>query len=499
MSAGKARLAEVRDAERAVLGAALLDPDAARIAAELLTAEDFAEERHGVIFGAVCALIEAGAGPDLVTVTARLRKEKQLRRAGGASYLSELVDVVPDVANVERYGSIVHQAAAHRRAVQAMRKVAVAPGADPGAVAEAQERLQELLRADAGGLRTINAEDLFDLDIAPLCWTVEGLLPAGLVLLAGRAKAGKSWLTLSLALAVAGGRSALGAFPAPGGRVLLAALEDGPRRVRDRLAQLLPSGEAPPARLEIVFDLPKLGEGLEPLLDGWLARGDGGGLVILDTLGRCLPGDGGRSKDLYRQAVSELAALQRLATERDASIVAVTHLRKSIAADPLDQVVGSVGGPATADAILLLSRGRGKADGELAVIGRDLPRDRRLAIRFDSGGWRLLGDAEEVELSETRRAILAALRDAGELHYRDLADLLGQTLGGIRATLHKMRRAGQVESCGQGAFRLPQKPETAETRETVSPVSAVSTVSPVSGFSLFQESDSDDELEPSPW
>jgi len=67
------------------------------------------------------------------------------------------------------------------------------------------------------------------LNIPPLQWCVEGLIPEGFSLLVGGSKVGKSWAALDIGLAVASGNLALGYFKTTQGEVLYLALEDGPR------------------------------------------------------------------------------------------------------------------------------------------------------------------------------------------------------------------------------------------------------------------------------
>ena len=93
--------------------------------------------------------------------------------------------------------------------------------------------------------------NVFDIDsliaetFQPLNWAVNGLLPEGCVLFAGRPKLGKSWLVLQLALAVASGGKALGSIPAEQGDVLYLALEDTKRRLQSRVKTLLRSSPVP--------------------------------------------------------------------------------------------------------------------------------------------------------------------------------------------------------------------------------------------------------------
>jgi RecA-family ATPase len=77
----------------------------------------------------------------------------------------------------------------------------------------------------------ITAAQLDDTDIPPLSWTVPGLLPEGFGILAAAPKIGKSWLVLSLGLAVAMGTPFLG-VPVEQRPVLYLALEDGKRRLQ---------------------------------------------------------------------------------------------------------------------------------------------------------------------------------------------------------------------------------------------------------------------------
>ncbi|GFG67078.1 hypothetical protein MKUB_45680 [Mycobacterium kubicae] len=74
--------------------------------------------------------------------------------------------------------------------------------------------------------------------LSPLEWSVPGILPEGLGILAAPPKAGKSWLVLAIGLAVADGGEVLG-VPVNQRPVLYLALEDGWRRLQSRCRQLL--------------------------------------------------------------------------------------------------------------------------------------------------------------------------------------------------------------------------------------------------------------------
>jgi replicative DNA helicase len=107
------------EAEQAVLGAMLLDQDAALKAAEFLDDTMFYREGHRLLFRAMIALTERGDVIDPVTLRDELARRGDLDRAGGIEYVSTLIDVVPTAANVEYHARIVRDKAVLRRLVEA--------------------------------------------------------------------------------------------------------------------------------------------------------------------------------------------------------------------------------------------------------------------------------------------------------------------------------------------------------------------------------------------
>src|SRR3989440_10471206 len=107
------------EAEQAVLGAMLLDQDAALKAAEVLDDAMFYREGHRLLFRAMVALTERGDVIDPVTLRDELLRRSDLDRAGGMEYLGGLIDVVPTAANVEYHARIVRDKAVLRRLIEA--------------------------------------------------------------------------------------------------------------------------------------------------------------------------------------------------------------------------------------------------------------------------------------------------------------------------------------------------------------------------------------------
>src|SRR5437870_513099 len=107
------------EAEQAVLGAMLLDQDAALKAAEILDDTMFYREGHRLLFRSMLSLTERGDVIDPVTLRDELSRRGDLDRAGGMEYIAALIDVVPTAANVDYHAKIVRDKAVMRRLVEA--------------------------------------------------------------------------------------------------------------------------------------------------------------------------------------------------------------------------------------------------------------------------------------------------------------------------------------------------------------------------------------------
>ncbi|MCF7940153.1 MAG: replicative DNA helicase [Spirochaetia bacterium] len=96
-----------KDAERAVIGATLIDQEAAPTALEFLRAKDFYVKAHSIIFTAVEYLSNSGEVIDLITMTEELKRTGMLESCGGVSYIASLTSDVPTTANIAFYAKIV--------------------------------------------------------------------------------------------------------------------------------------------------------------------------------------------------------------------------------------------------------------------------------------------------------------------------------------------------------------------------------------------------------
>ena len=295
--------------------------------------------------------------------------------------------------------------------------------------------------------------ELYAADFAPPRFLVNDLLPSGLSVLAGRPKVGKSWLALQIAAAVAAGGSVLGE-QVEQGRVLYLALEDTPRRLRDRLQkQQVPASAA----LTFATTWEPLGEA--GLVDLMLAADRGYALIVVDTLTRGL----GRADPLDVLDMTNLfSSLQRLAARHDLALLLVDHHRKPGmgSADPIDDIFGSTAKAGVVDAAMGLYKVHGEKEAVLKVTGRDLS-ERELAVRWDTAHfvWTFQGEAQEAERTQRQQEVLDTLATLGAAPLRDIADATGQDRSNMFKRLRSLIASGQIERAderGQVVYRLAQ-------------------------------------------
>jgi replicative DNA helicase len=109
--AGRARIPEARDAERAVIGAVFVDPEALQAAEDAgLTPEAFQMESLATIFGAMRHLASDRQPVDTLTVCDHLQRTGQLDACGGAAAISQLEAMLPTAAHAAAYASLVVEA-----------------------------------------------------------------------------------------------------------------------------------------------------------------------------------------------------------------------------------------------------------------------------------------------------------------------------------------------------------------------------------------------------
>lgn len=300
-----------------------------------------------------------------------------------------------------------------------------------------------------------SAHDLSERQFDPLQFIVNGLIPVGLTVLAGAPKAGKSWLSLDIALAVAKGTAVLdeALYRCPKGAVLYLALEDSDRRLQDRLTQMLGTGPAWPANLFFETTWPRMdADGLERL-DHWAAATDAARLIIIDVFHKVRAATGAQAS--YERDYADLTALQKLARDREIGILLIHHLRKS-GGDPFERMTGSTGLQGAADTLIVLDKGRGTT--RLLARGRDIEEtERELAFDKTAMRWRLSHSRAAARHYPERDRIKSLLaQHSTPLSAGEIARATGQTDDAVRQLLRSMVADGEIAWVSRGRYAARQ-------------------------------------------
>ena len=211
------------EAEEALIGSVLIDPESFFDVAQFLKPEDFYIVKHRWVWDVFVTLHDARTPIDLLTVQDELEKRNQMGEVGGPAYLTRLVTLTPTAYNAAAYGRLVEEAATRRRLIQAasdIAKLAYDNGSDINTVVgESEKALFNVSeRRSTHELKPIKkvasayydrVQYLYDhrdeilgvpTGFKDLDKILGGLQESDLVIVAGRPGRGKTSLLLSMAL-----------------------------------------------------------------------------------------------------------------------------------------------------------------------------------------------------------------------------------------------------------------------------------------------------------
>jgi putative DNA primase/helicase len=428
------------DAERALLGAILLDSDTAFASPTVrnLAAADFRDPLYQVIF--LAARKAAKSGPlDLVTLAddlSRMDLERRLQEQCDLAHLVDLVNACPSAFNVGKYAEVVRDWARQREAWAAVSTLGASFGADGNferALAEAADRLAALHQEQIGDVAFCSMDVIREF-FGDVTWAWPAWIPIGhLSMIVGPQAVGKSWLAARLIATLTGcvdtwpdGEPFAGLPPDSNPvKVLLVETEEMRGVYAERLEAM---GVDPhwvvfgPGDVTHVPDLLREADTIEQL-----AGQQAVGAIVIDSL------SGGHSlKEESAQMRALLTRYAAMAARLHIPVVMVHHVRKRGELEPvavtLDRVRGSSTITQFCRAIMALYR----LDGGLADPVRVEMIKSTFAAPPDplgftiSGGGLTFGDAPEEERAETQLdkavGLLRALLADGPMPSTDLQD-----------------------------------------------------------------------------
>lgn len=354
------------DAEMSLLGAVLIDDEVLADISEHVTAKDFYDKRHGIVYGAMMRLYEKHKPVDLLTLTDELKRKKELETVGGSAYLTDLTNYVPTAAHAEAYAELVAQKAVRRRLIKASSEISEMGFDEDTTTQELLEKAEaelfsvsdQSLKQDLTSLESILTESFDRMEelhrnkgslrgirtgYRDLDNMTAGLQRSDLIVLAARPAMGKTTLVTNLAYNVA----TIAKQP-----VLFFSLEMSKEQLVDRMLADASGVDAWNIRTGNLSDqdFSKLSEAMGEMAEAPIYIDDTPGLsvlemrtkarrasheqplglVIVDYL-QLMQASGGRNDGNRVQEVSEISrGLKLIARELNVPVIALSQLSRSV-------------------------------------------------------------------------------------------------------------------------------------------------------------------------
>ncbi len=348
------------DAEQSTLGAMLLEAAAIAHAQSTLIASDFYRQNHRIIFSAMLEIDGRGEPVDLITLVEELRRRAQLEEVAGAAYLTALIETCPSSANVESYASIVQEKAQRRAEILAADTVRMLATSDAPAEARADalaSLIKTVERAASNQKSRYQFHALGEVEEQPARpMLIQKIFPVDcLAAIVGKFGSFKSFLGLDMALSIATGRAWQGLEVEKRPVVYIAAEGGGEIGKRTRAWRTYHQCDRPknfhfltePAQLMNEADAACLARELQKLPEP-------PGLIVIDTLARCLVGgDENSAKDMGLF----IAGADALRRATGATVLIIHHAGKS------GDTRGSTSLPGAMDAMIEV-----KAEGDYLTL-----------------------------------------------------------------------------------------------------------------------------------
>lgn len=293
--------------------------------------------------------------------------------------------------------------------------------------------------------------EIYDANFPEPVAIVAPILYPGLTLMAGRAKVGKSWLALDLALSIVQGGTFAGHLQVNlPGDVLYVSLEERPRQTRARLRHLT-SADACLKKLKFIHELPALMQGGAAAIDAELAEHPAQVVIVDSLLG--ITKLGRKSADVLQHDYMVVNTLREVAERHGVALVLIAHTRKAGGDYFVDLIQGTTGTTAAADAIWVVEK---KADGTglLNVTGREV-QEKVFGLRREGALWHIAGEGDEYTQSEERQEIIDLLKENGPMKPMNIARALQKRVPAIQRLLGKLRDNGQLIRKKYGEYTIP--------------------------------------------
>ncbi|MDD6734634.1 MAG: replicative DNA helicase [Lachnospiraceae bacterium] len=356
------------EAEQSVIGSMIMDADAIRTAAGIISGDDFYNKKYGIVFDAMVELQGAGQPVDIITLQNKLKEKDAPPEVSSMEYVKDFIDTVPTSANVKYYANIVYEKAVLRRLIRTNEEIA-------NMCYSEKEELNEILSTTEKNIYSIvqkrNTSDFVPIrqvvintldmieqaaktqgnvtgistGFSDLDFYTAGFHPSELILIAARPAMGKTAFALNIALHAATRLKK---------SVALFSLEMSKEQLMLRLLAMESNVNSQNLRTGNLSDKDwsKIMEGADPLGNSRMFIDDTGSISIAELSSKCrkikmekgldlividylqlMSGSG--KTDSRQQEVSEISrSLKALARELEVPVVALSQLSRKVEERP---------------------------------------------------------------------------------------------------------------------------------------------------------------------
>lgn len=417
-----------KEAECAVLGAMMTEPDAKSVIPKVVNvlgtdANVFFTTDHQFIYSAILDVFHTCETANPILVADHLQKSENLNRVGGSDYLYQLQAPIVETESAEFYAKILIEKYQRRQLISTASQIGNRARDENIPIADIQSYLLET----AGQMQTITAnfkekygvvslQELWDRQFPEIQWVVPNIIPEGFTVIAGKSGFGKSFFSLEIAISasIAGVPLSYPSLKIEKARnVLYLLLEDKDRTTQSRMHDLM-SNIPPDGNFDFLTEKKDLlldPNGLSVLENAITEHGYD--LIIVDPLETVKPTARKKGRGTaYEQDYEVMAPIRRFCHELGVSILLTTHRTKAETSDPFQSIQGSAAMQATADTTIIMQKT--ESGPTMTIRTRETPEVTYAMTQLENGFWKLEGVADKVYKSEARMEIIQLLHDAGE-------------------------------------------------------------------------------------
>jgi replicative DNA helicase len=356
------------EAEKAVLGSLMIRNQAFNDILDIINEDTFYSEKHRLIFRTMNDLFNSHSPMDLVAVKNLLDEKQILDAVGGASYLAELVHVVPSATNLEHYAQIIQKKSYMRNLILASDHVAQLGYDEVGHLEEVLDQAEKRIFEVTNKTSSKKFRDIKDVlkgvweqidkihnsggesgqgvlsGFSELDSKTAGFQKSDLIIIAARPSVGKTALALDIA------RNAAVKYNIPVG---IFSLEMSAAQLINRMLSaesMVDSWKMRTGKLSREEDFAQIGEAMARLSKAPIYIEDtpgnnilkmrsvarrlksekGLGLIIVDYLQLMVPTQSVKSDNVVQQVTEISRSLKHLARELDVPVIALSQLSRAV-------------------------------------------------------------------------------------------------------------------------------------------------------------------------